>query len=248
MSEGKIEYSFKCNGLELKTIKIPLGLDSFPYVAIETIDDDVLRATFVTKDIYTEKEARSITDQLIEKLTERLSFFLEIAVTKPIFTSSSLPHQRDDGKHGLKVTSSLGLDGIIRDVIQPDDEKLENIISFLENPPAVNELLISEFAYSLTPRDPLAKFMLLYNLILQIVGDSQKKVDETIKKYDPNVFVIKIKRKVNGIEKEFEETIYTKLRNEIAHKRDGVFKQDTIKEIKDNLTQFIRIVKKTVLG
>ncbi len=153
MSEGKIEYSFKCNGLELRAIEIPLGLDLVPYVAIETIDDDVLRATFATKNIYSEKEARGITDHLIEKLTERLSFFLNTAVTKPVFTSSSLLYKLDEakkGKHGFKVISAIELDGIIRVIVKPGEKKREDIISFLKNPPVANELLLSEFAYSLT--------------------------------------------------------------------------------------------------
>ena len=250
MSEGKITYSFKCEGLELKALEIALGSDSVPSVTIETVDDAILKATFTTNNIYTEEKARGITDQLIERLTERLSFFLNIAVKKPIFSGSALPYETDGeikGKHKLKVTSTIGLDAIVRAVIKPGDEKREAIISFLKNPSVTNVLLLSEFAFSLTQREHLAKFMLLYNLILQIAGDSQKSVDETIKKYDPRVIVIKTKRKISGGIKEIEETIYTKLRNEIAHKRDGVEKQDTIKKIKGNLPQFVEIVKKAVL-
>ena len=239
MSEGKISYSFGCNGLELKAVDIPLELDLVSFVTIETVDDDILKATFTTKNIYSEEKARDITDKLVERLTERLSFYLNIAVKKPVFHSFVL--QKMEGSQ--KSTASVRLDAKIRIVIKPDEEKRNAIISFLKNPRVGKDLLLSEFAFSLNQSDFLSKFMLLYNLILQITGDSQKLVDETIKKYDPSVIVTITKRKLHGKIKEVEETIYTKLRNEIAHKRDGVNKQEAIKNIKDNLPQFTKIVR-----
>lgn len=249
MTEGKITYSFKCDGLELSLIEISLESESIPSVAIETKEEGVVNATCKTDKIYNIAEARNLTDQLIEKISDRLSFFLNVAVKKPVFTGSALPpypNEENKKQHKLHCTSVIGFDAIVHVVIKPCAEKREKIIDFLKKPAMSIDLLISEFAFSISQREHLSKFMLLYNLILQIAGDSQELVDDTIKKIDPSVPVVTTKRKTfNGL-KEVEETIYTKLRNEIAHKRNGVTKKDTIKEIKSILPKFIEIVKKAV--
>ena len=247
MSEGKIEYQFRCEGLELKPIKINLGLNAFPQLIINAIDTNIFRAIITTKQIYSENDARKTTDQLINKIVEKLSFFLEKGATKPIFISSSLPSESHDGGSCKRSISFPIFDGTCRVVSKPNDETLKQMISFLENQQIGNELLIADFAHALNQRDPIANFMLLYNLILQVSCDSQKKVDETIRKLDPNVIVIKVKRENNiGREIEYEETIYTKLRNEIAHSRKGVMKENTIKDIRNNVSKFVGIVKKAI--
>lgn len=249
MTEGEITYSFKCDGLELSLLEISLESESIPSVTMESIHEGVIKATFKTENIFNLAEARILTDQLIENLTYRLSYILNIAVKKPVFSGSALPPESDEenkGRHKLHATSVIGLDAIIHVVIKPGAEKRAEIVDFLRKPTMATDLLIAEFAFSISQREHLSKFMLLYNLILQIAGDSQKLLDDTIKKIDPSVATITTKRKTFNGSKEVEETIYTKLRNEIAHKRDGVTKQDTLKEIKSILPKFIEIVKKAV--
>lgn len=249
MTIGEITYSFKCDGLELKLIEIPLDSESIPSVTMETTDEGVIEATFKTNKIYNVTEARKLTDQLVEKMTHRLSFLLNVTAKKPTFSGSKLPsepNENNNGRSKFHCTSSLSLGAILHAVIKPGSKKREEIVDFLRKPTMTTDLLISEFAFSISQRDHISKFMLLYNLILQITGDSQKLVDDTIKKIDPTVSIIKSKRKTLTGSKEVEETIFTKLRNEIAHKRDGVTKQETIKEIKGVLPKFIEITKKTV--
>lgn len=249
MSVGKITYAIKCDGFELKELEIPLEFDTIPSVTFETIDDGVLKATFKTNKIYNEAKARQIINPIIERLTDRLSFLLNIAVKKPYFAGSALPPDpvvANDGIHRLKVSSVIGLDAIIHAVIKPGSEKRKAIVDFLKRPPVTSDLLISEYALSISRKEHLSKFMLLYNLMLRIVGDEQKLVDDIIKRIYPNVDVVKSKRKSRRGIIVVEETIFTKLRNEVAHTRDGVSKQDTINQIKNNLPKFIEIVKEVI--
>jgi len=247
MTKGEIIYRFKCDELELKLLEIPLESESIPSVTMETVDKGIIKATFKTHKIYNIVEARIQTDQLVEKIADRLSFFLNVPVKKPVFLGCSLPsepNEKNNGRHRSHCTSTLTFDAIVCAVIKPGAKKREEIIDFLKKPNMTTDLLISEFAFSISQHDDLSKFMLLYNLILQICGDKQKLVDDKIKQIDPTITIVKTKRKTS--KKLVEETIFTKLRNEIAHNRDGATKQDTIKGIKHILPKFLEIIRKAI--
>jgi hypothetical protein len=77
---------------------------------------------------------------------------------------------------------------------------------------------------------------------LSLDFDTQKKVDDYIKSKEPNVVMV-IGKGRNGEDKEM--TIYTKLRNDIAHIRDETVFVETRDEIKRNVTNFAKLIKTT---
>jgi hypothetical protein len=95
---------------------------------------------------------------------------------------------------------------------------------------------------SATVIEPIGRLISLYALLLHKFSDTQKKVDEAILYVDSTVSQFRSPRnaKVN-------ETIFTKLRNELSHKRDGVSILKTHNEVKSNIDRFERMVKKLVL-
>ena len=87
--------------------------------------------------------------------------------------------------------------------------------------------------------DDIARFLFLYNMLLQFVGDRQESVDREIKKVYPDVPMNSVKR--NG--KIIEETVYTRLRNEVGHKRSGTSFMQTRGGIRANVNKLQDIVK-----
>lgn len=106
---------------------------------------------------------------------------------------------------------------------------------------------LQTFFDSATVIEPIGRFISLYTLMLHYCSDSQKpdsqkKVDEVIVNIDPTVAQYK-SPKGNGY-----ETVFTKLRNELSHKRDGVIMVETHEQVRKNVDRFERIVKAHVLG
>jgi hypothetical protein len=89
--------------------------------------------------------------------------------------------------------------------------------------------------------------MFLYNLLLVIAGDDQKEVEKIITKYEHNVEKKEHTREWKGKIITTTETVYTRLRNEIAHKRKECFPEKTKSEIDFYINNFQGIVRKAVL-
>jgi len=89
--------------------------------------------------------------------------------------------------------------------------------------------------------EPISRFISLYTLLLHKYSDKQANVDKAILRIDPTIIQCE-SPKFNCY-----ETIFTKLRNEISHKRDGTNTLETHDEIKLNMDRFEEIVKKLFL-
>lgn len=94
---------------------------------------------------------------------------------------------------------------------------------------------------SATIVEPISRFISLYTLLLHKYSDKQANVDKAILGIDPTIIQFK-SPKFN-----WYETIFTKLRNEMSHKRDGINILETHDEIKLNMEKFEEIVKELFL-
>jgi len=97
--------------------------------------------------------------------------------------------------------------------------------------------LLQLFYDSATIREPVSRFISLYTLLLHRCSDKQKSVDKAIISIDPTVSQFK-SPKNKGY-----ETIFTKLRNELSHKRKNVNILKTHNEIRMNIDRLEQIVK-----
>ena len=83
--------------------------------------------------------------------------------------------------------------------------------------------------------------MLLYWILLQLNNDKQQQVETQIKRFEPTV------PRTPSPKNNEPETIYTRLRNELAHSRDGVAPQKTWCEIQTQVGGLAEIVKKVLV-
>jgi hypothetical protein len=92
---------------------------------------------------------------------------------------------------------------------------------------------------------PVEEFMHLYNLMLMFFDDSrpgaQARLDEFIRREEPGVTSTPDPRRPR-----VHETVYTRLRNEFAHKRPGVNLDDTKAAMKRNLGSLIALTKRAI--
>lgn len=101
---------------------------------------------------------------------------------------------------------------------------------------------IQMFYDAATVVEPVGRFMSLYTLLLHKFSDNQKTVDEAILGIDPTVAQFKSPH-AKG-----HETVFSRLRNEMSHKREGINILETQYEIKLNTDRFEAIVKELILG
>ena len=101
------------------------------------------------------------------------------------------------------------------------------------------------FYFAIGLKEPISKFMCLYNIMLSLCNDRQKQVDKFIRDIQPGVELSPSPKKPK--DEEERETVYTRLRNEIAHSRPGTTIQATRKEIEKNLDGFIRLTREIIV-
>lgn len=96
--------------------------------------------------------------------------------------------------------------------------------------------LLKRFNYSRSIVEPIGKYISLYSLLTFIAKDNQNKIDKLIESVEPNVakYIPQHRR---------SETIYTRLRNELAHVRSGTSIIKTHSEIVLHLPRFEWIIK-----
>jgi hypothetical protein len=92
---------------------------------------------------------------------------------------------------------------------------------------------------------PVEEFMHLYNLLLMFFDDdrpgAQGRLDEFIRREEPGVASTPHPRRPN-----VDETLYTRLRNELGHNRKGVNLDTTKAEMRKNLGGLIALSKRAI--
>ena len=84
--------------------------------------------------------------------------------------------------------------------------------------------------------------MHLYNLLLMMFNDKQADVDAFIVGEEPAVPRTQRPNKSAGV----METVYTRLRNEFAHKRAGVNLEDTKTEMANRVGGLVTLTKRAI--
>jgi hypothetical protein len=100
--------------------------------------------------------------------------------------------------------------------------------------------LLKRFNFSRAIQEPIGKFVSLYSLLLSRCQDNQTETDKQIEAVEPNV-AKSISPKTGK-----PETIFTRLRNELAHDRPGIAVVETHRGISLHLPRFEWIVKVVV--
>ena len=89
---------------------------------------------------------------------------------------------------------------------------------------------------------PVEEFMHLYNVLLMLFNDRQLDVDSFIVAEEPAVPQTQHPQKSPGK----METVYTRLRNELAHQRAGVVIDQTKAEMANRLSGLIALTKRAI--
>ncbi|MEW8061066.1 MAG: hypothetical protein AB2777_07540 [Candidatus Thiodiazotropha endolucinida] len=114
-----------------------------------------------------------------------------------------------------------------------------DVTTLLHNSTRTNEYdiqLIHQFVVARSEIDNVSRFMFLYNLALQIHSDNQRTLDESILRIEPKCTLSR------SPISDRNETIYTRLRNQVAHFRDNTNIEATRKEIDGVVGAFKQVV------
>lgn len=140
-------------------------------------------------------------------------------------------------KKVASVRSSWSIFGI--KTVGPVDIRL-----FIGEPSEEKALFCKLYRSCMNTNDNVHKYMMLYHVLLIKCFDRQGQVDSLIKRLRSDVSCSTYIR--NG--KIVCETVFTRLRNEIAHRRTGSCYETTCREINDKIKEFSLIVRDAIVS
>jgi len=170
---------------------------------------------------------------------DRICFFHDIAIENGRFEHEFSP---TDNPHGLRITGGTRYQWIVLLSKVTVSLFTADLKPKLERVAPPGERNFGLFRSARQSASPVEEFMHLYNILLMLFDDKQSKVDKFIQKENRSVPLTPDPRpKKNGT-----ETLYTRLRNELAHKRTGVNLENTKAAMKKNLGELIALTKRAI--
>ena len=98
--------------------------------------------------------------------------------------------------------------------------------------------ILKRFNFARSLEDPVSRFLSLYAMLSSIANDNQQQIDKLIRTEEPTVASSPSPRHSRP------ETIFTRLRNELAHHREGVSVFATHDEIRLHVGRFEWLVRR----
>ena len=242
MFNGKVSFVAKINGtgLTFPSFEFISNVPGADKVEIKGPKGDEIRSTVHVASVATHDEGRSLAAKVNTHAVNRIAFFHSIAIENARSTGDSFsPLKTQHGVHAeaATVTMFMEVGGDDKLSIPADRLKTE-----LEEQAPPGEQNFGFFRAALQSVSPVEKFMHLYNILLMLYNDLQADVDAFIVGEDPAVPQTQCPHKGMGI----METIYTRLRNEFAHRRAGANLDNTKDEMAKRLGALVVLTKRAI--
>lgn len=236
-----IEAISYCSATKDLILQPPMELkspnSSITKIEIKTESEEGLILSFFLHDVLSENEAKSITFDIARALKNKISFRYGLKIREPIVKNFI-----EDGYLSIRESSAALTElGAITTIHESNQENFRNYLeNYRDNE---NNEFLHLYCFIITNNDnndPISRFILLYSLLELITNGTQKEIDKLILSIDSCV-----PKTISDCGKSSEETLFTRLRNEIMHPKDRKKKLTDVKEeMKNNVDWLQDIVKK----
>jgi hypothetical protein len=244
MYKGSVDFvaEIKGNGLTFPRFDFNPHEPGVDKVEMEGLDGDVIRSTVHLTTVPSREAGISLATEVNTAALNRIAFCENIAIENARVKQddfSSLDVQ--PGAHVLVAdTGRYSLTG--GDAKFTVGRSPERLKAGLEQPTAPGERYYGLFRSARQSMGPIEEFMHLYHILLMLHNDNQPQVDAFILSADASVPKTQHPLKAPGM----VETVYTRLRNEFAHKRGGVNLEQTKAEMTHRLSDLRALTRQAI--
>jgi len=249
MFKGTVTFmaKIKGNGLKFPLVEFNPKEPGVDKVEIEGPNGDEIHTTVHLASVRSDEEGRALATRVNTAALNRISFYHNIAVENARSTGDQFsPLKPQPGVFIVAPAMYSFASGEASLVIGIPADQLK---AELEPPYLPGEEKYGLFRSARQSMAPVEEFMHLYNILLMIFDDSQADVDAFIMNEDlavPQTPKPPQENKKRRKKKAIMETIYTRLRNEFAHKRVGVNLDNTKSDMAIRLGGLIGLTKRAI--
>lgn len=242
---GSVHFEIQLADVKFKECELPLPDQAIPLCRLQPVLHGQYEALLSTIDIYKGVDGTKLAAQQLSVLLARVSAFLNARVFPERYMGEELPlapdGQMDQASYGVTASRAVSMDLAPSEPRVVEQAELNNLIRLSGLPHGPHDFVLVLFRTAVTQPEALGRFMLLYQCLLQIEGDLQSALEKCIKHLRPHVRHFPNPRNAGT------ETVYTKLRNEVAHLRTGVSVDKTLDGIERNVDEFRTLVHERLL-
>lgn len=249
---GHIRYAFKMHAAYAQTIPCNIDHPNVTRVVFEKVEpvdplEDEWHMTIHLGAITSIEEVKQIGNAISDAIIDIVALVLNIKISAVRVIGFGLTPRAGEGGIGHLLLPPLQASGTGSSGGHPlsgtDIQKIQDALVRMSS--VKNKLTMKLFRNAVSADEPLVQFLVLY-LILDIMHGSQKAIDRFIMTVNPTTPQT-VSQDPDKKKKGIQETIYTRLRNEIAH-RESFGLDTTIAGISNYLDEFRRIVNLAVSG
>ncbi len=243
MYRGTVSFlaRIKGNGLTFPSLVFNPSEPGVEKVEIEGPNGDEIRTTVHLASVASHDDGKALAEKVNTAASNRIAFNHLIAIENARITSHEFLAL--DPQPGVLTPAAafyfLNSWAVRRPPIGVAAAELKTELE-LTSPPGEHNYGL--FRSARQSSSAVEEFMHLYNILLMIFNDSQADVDASIVREDPAVPQTQHPLKAFGV----METVYTRLRNELAHKRPGVNLNNTKGEMANRLGELIALTKRAI--
>lgn len=206
MITDTVTYSASVEGFELEEeLNVSPPEFEIEKIAFKTKKSDEIvqiEITVTLKDIFASDKFGSITNPAVERILNRIALRYDIVyIGKPRCSGYSLLERTGSNVSSVLRTHISLWDHLVG-TYRPGEEERKQLKAYLEKSNLFpGENLYGLFNYSNRQKDPVTRFMFLYNILLSLYNDTQSDVDAFILTEELRVITIQRTYLQNGKQK-----------------------------------------------
>lgn len=241
MLKGTVSFRalIQGNGLKFPSATFDPKEGGVEKVEIEGPDGNEIRASVHFSSVTSEAEAQRLATKITTAALDRIGFHFGVVIDNARMTSTQFS----------PLTPTPGVLSVAAGELVITGESVQmllgttadNVKSVLERAAPPGEINYGLFRSARLATSPVEEFMILYQLLLMLVGERQNDVDRFILGEEPSVPQTPSPHNSAVI-----ETAYTRLRNELAHKRAGIDLERTRSEMRERVPGLRNLVKRAI--
>lgn len=242
MLKGQVELhaSVESNPIVFGEVSLPGHDPSIDCITLQSDETNGMKLSVSICDVTTQEEGSRAALNEAERILDIIAFERHIAIAQPRIASQSFqPIREPKGQHTISVGMTLHMKCNAAVVSRVDCSTIANQIL---NSAPVSLLYKSMFRGAVRSKGGVERFMHLYNLLMMLHCDHQGRLDQFIRSQEPNVPDTPSPH-LKGV----NETVYTRLRNELGHHRAGGDLERTKQEMHQQVGQLLLHVRTAIM-
>lgn len=242
MLKGTIKFRAKIrgDGVTFPPVEFKPNKPEVEKAEVDSPTGDEILGTVHLPSVATRDEGRAVGSEVITSTLNRISFNHAIAIENPEITNEDFSPLKSQpgvlvagpGHYAITGHGAGLVHGVTATCIKGELEQV--------SPKGVEYFSLFRSARQST--SAVEEFVTLYKLLLMLFNDSQTGVDDFIRHVKPDVPQTQHPLKGPGV----METTYTRLRNELAHHRQGVNLEVTKAEMARRLGDLVTLTKHSI--